>query len=94
MLLFPMSSQLAGEQPGKAGLLASWQHPGSEQAGNHQAAPWPEAWGLKGIKMLSYYRKSSSISRTKSQNINVSCILLQLSPLNPLKPGVEFRMKM
>ena len=44
------------------------QHPGSEQAGSHQAAPWPEAWGLKWIKMLSYYRKSSSISRTKSQN--------------------------
>ena len=40
------------------------------------------------------HRKTSSISRTKSQNINVSCILLQLCPLNPLKPGVELRMKM
>ena len=43
---------------------------------------------------FSIYRKTSSISRTKSQNINVSCILLQLCPLNPLKPGVGLRMKM
>ena len=41
-----------------------------------------------------YYRKTSSISRNKSQNWNVSCILLQLSSLNPLKPGVKLRMKM
>ena len=40
------------------------------------------------------YRKTSSISRTKSQNVNVSCVLLQLSSLNPLKPGVKLRMKM
>ena len=39
-------------------------------------------------------RKTSSISRTKSQNLNVSRILLQLSSLNPLKPGVKLRMKM
>ena len=46
-------------------------------------------WGV-----YSKYRKTSNISRTKSQNLNVSCILLQLSSLNPLKPGVKFRMKM
>ena len=40
------------------------------------------------------YRKTSSISRTKSQTLIVSCILLQLSSLNPLKPGVKLRMKM
>ena len=40
------------------------------------------------------YRKTSSISRTKSQNLNVSCTLLQLSSLNPLKPCVKLRMKM
>ena len=46
--------------------------------------------------MLSFksYRKTSSIIRTKSQNLNVSCILLQLSSLNPLKLGVKLRMKM
>ena len=40
------------------------------------------------------YRKNSCISRTKFQNLYVSCILMQLSSPNPLKPGVELRMKM
>ena len=40
------------------------------------------------------YRKTSSISRTKFPNLNVPCILLQLSSLNPSKPGVKLRMKM
>ena len=40
------------------------------------------------------YRKFSNIRRTQSQNINVSCLVLQLSLPNPLKPGVKFRMKM
>ena len=40
------------------------------------------------------YRKTSSISRTKSQNLNVSNLVVQLSLLNPLKPGVKSRMKM
>ena len=43
--------------------------------------------------LLSYwydhYRKTSSINRTKSQNLNVSSLVLQLPLLNPLKPGVE-----
>ena len=39
------------------------------------------------------YRKTSSISRTKSESLNVSCILLQLSSPIPLKPGVKLRMK-
>ena len=42
----------------------------------------------------SYYRKTSGISRAKSPSLNVSCILLQLSSLNPLKPCVKLRMKM
>ena len=40
------------------------------------------------------YRETSCISRTKSQSLNVSCTLLQLPSLNPLKPGVKLRMKM
>ena len=44
--------------------------------------------------VYSTYRKTSGISRTKSQNLNVSCILLQLSSPNPLKPGAKLRMKM
>ena len=43
---------------------------------------------------VQIYRKTSSISRTKFQNSTVSCILLQLPSLNPLKPGVKLRMKM
>ena len=40
------------------------------------------------------YRKTSSISRTKPQNLNVSHLLLQLSLPNSLKPNVKLRMKM
>ena len=40
------------------------------------------------------HRKTSSISRTKSQNLNVYCIPLQLSSLNILKPRIKMRMKM
>ena len=47
----------------------------------------------KSVTVASYL-KTSSISRTKSQSLNVSCILAQLSSLNPLKPGVKLRMKM
>ena len=36
-----------------------------------------------------HYRKTSSICRTKSQNLTVSCVVLQLSLPNPLKRGVE-----
>ena len=37
------------------------------------------------------YHKTSSISCTKYQNLNVSCLVLQLSLLNPLKPGRKWR---
>ena len=40
------------------------------------------------------YRKTSGINRTKSKNLNVSNLVLQLSLLNPLKSGVKSRMKM
>ena len=35
------------------------------------------------------YRKVSNIRSTKSQNLNASRLILQLSLPNPLKPGVE-----
>ena len=44
--------------------------------------------------MATNYHKTSSISRTKSQNLNVSNLVLQLPLLNPLKPGEKSRMKM
>ena len=40
------------------------------------------------------YPQTSSIRHTKSQNLNVSHLILQLSLPNPLKPGVKSRMKM
>ena len=40
------------------------------------------------------YREVSNIRRTKSQNLNASRLILQLSLPNPLKPGVKMRMKM
>ena len=40
------------------------------------------------------YRKISNIRHTKSPNLNVSRLVLQLSWPNPMKPGVTSRMKM
>ena len=42
----------------------------------------------------SQYCETSNISHTKSQNLNDSHLVLQLSLLNPLKPDVKLRMKM
>ena len=39
-------------------------------------------------------RQISDISHTKSQTLNVSCLVLQLSLSDPLKPGIKSRMKM
>ena len=54
--------------------------------------PHFQQWMLGGYQRP--YCKTSSISRTKLQNLNVSCILMQLSSLNSLKPGVKLIMKM
>ena len=40
------------------------------------------------------YSQTSNISRTKSQNLNVYRLVLQLSLPNSSKPGVQWRMKM
>ena len=40
------------------------------------------------------YHQTSNISGAKSPNLNVSCLVLQLSLPNPLKPGVKSRMRM
>ena len=40
------------------------------------------------------YRHIYHISRTKSQTLNVSYLVLKLSLSNPLKPGMKLRMKM
>ena len=57
------------------------------------AACHTKRW-LSYVMSFSYYRKVSNIRRTKSQNLNASRLILQLSLPNPLKPGVKLRMKM
>ena len=52
-----------------------------------------EAWFVHKSRENTY-RQFSNISRAQSQSINVSRLVLQLSLPNPLKPGVELRMKM
>ena len=44
---------------------------------------------LLGINHINYH-KTSSISHTKSQSLNVSCIFPQLYSLNPLKPCISW----
>ena len=48
----------------------------------------------KSIMDIHNYRQVSNIRRTESQNLNVSCLVSQLSLCNLLKPGVKSRMKM
>ena len=40
------------------------------------------------------YRKISNIRCTQSQNLNDSCLIMQLPLPNPFKPGVKSRMNM
>ena len=47
-----------------------------------------------GRVVINYYRKISNIRRTKSLNLNVSRLVLQLSFPNPMKSVVKPRMKM
>ena len=62
---------------------------------SHWLNPYPE-WSLDPYQMLYHvsYCQTSNISCTKSQNINASCLVLQLSLPNPLKPGIKLRIKM
>ena len=45
------------------------------------------------ILKIEMYGKTSNIRGIKSPNLNVSRLILQLFLVNPLKPGVESRMK-
>ena len=53
----------------------------------------PDAIFVDG-QLQEEYCKISKIMHTKSQNLNVSRLVLQLSLPSPLKPGVKSRMKM
>ena len=47
-------------------------------------------WGV----FIDVYREISNIRRVKSQNLNDPRLVLELSLLNPLRPGVKSRTKM
>ena len=66
------------------------------KANERQPQPPLISWqpSHQGKKMNSTYRKISDISRTKSQNLNVSRLGLQLPLCNIVKPSVKWRMKM
>ena len=54
-----------------------------------------ELWSQLTVDEKSwYYRKISNIRRTKSPNLDVARLIVQLSSPNPKKPGVTSRMKM
>ena len=56
---------------------------------------WSVCHRLKKIIFYQFsYHQISDISCTKSQNLYVSCLVLQLFLPNPLKPGVKLTMKM
>ena len=68
-----------------------WYSPeGSNSTGNHQDITIEYVAKLHVLN----YRQFSNIRRTQSPNIDISRLVLQLSWPNPLKPGVELRMKM
>ena len=77
-------------------VMVALGHPGLKGSENSQSGRGDQTnyTAQEYCLMLHWYRKTSSIGRTKSQNLNVYCILLQLSSLNPLKPAVKLRMKM
>ena len=71
----------------------------SQNYGNETfSKSWFEILGIVWMLCISVLWKmhcqASSISRTKSQSLNVSCLVLQLSFPNPTKPVVKSRMKM
>ena len=49
---------------------------------------------MQGARTSTAMVKIYRISSTKSQNLTVSYVVLQLSLPNPLKPGVKSSMKM
>ena len=53
-----------------------------------------EAVSSTTLYVIRKYRKSSCKIRAKFQDLYVSCLVLQLSLPNPLKPGIKLRMKM
>ena len=104
-LVFPLCDSLINPRPAHSSYAPFTAHvivaDGDARApnrrlaiSNHHADPMMAIVLFVSYFAICKYRKTSSMSRTKSQNLNASCIVLRLSSLNPLKPGVNLRMKM
>ena len=65
---------------------------GSRPTGHSMSTNTRTAW-TQDVRMLEHCQVSN-IRHTKSRNLNVSYLVLLLSLLNPLKPGVMSRMEM
>ena len=91
-------------------LIMAWRRPGDKPLSEPMlvrslthiclTVTWPQnnsalsfSWEIM-IWQLDVYHQISNISQTKSQNLNVSHLVLQLSLPIPLKPGVKSRMNM
>ena len=87
--------------------VMAWCH---QATSHHLSQCWPRSmspYGISRPQRVTYYiciiiyhcwhmsyHQTSSISHTKSQHLNVSRLVLQLSLPNPLKPSVKPRVKM
>ena len=72
----------------------------TDKRSTNNVVEWWEALVPNNIRHSFYseiksdYRKIFNIRRTKSPNLSVSRLVLQLYLPNPMKPGVKPRMKM
>ena len=53
----------------------------------------PSSWGILRMHEQLEYCRISNIIHTKSPNLTVSRLILQLTLPNPMKPGIKSRMK-
>ena len=76
------------------GMTSQWQT-SVNKARSPQTRKWTRTFIWTHVTSWTLeYGQTSSMKRTKSQYLNVSRLVLQLSLLNPLKSGVRSRMKM
>ena len=74
-------------------MLITWKkYPSLDNCGNWPSSCWYSH--MDHLEELSTYRQICNIRGTKSPNLNFSCLVLQMSLTNSLKPRVKMRMKM
>ena len=78
---------------------AVYQDDSCRVAQNHAGGPLGQVGdgyllGFTDFSICDMYRKISNISCSKSPNLYVSRLVVQLSSPSPMKPGVKSRMKM